>query len=235
MAWRELGEGRPVVLIHGLFSNAWTNWVRYGHADAVAAKGFRVIMPELRAHGASAAPHDAAAYPPDALSRDNLALVEHLGLTDYDLGGYSLGARTTVRMLATGATPRRVVLGGMGLTGMTDTGARAGHFRNVLANYGNHERGTPEWMAEAFLKTVGGDPEALIHIVDTFVDTSRAELAKMSQPTLVVCAEDDDDNGSASELAAWLPEGKYVVVPGNHMSAIVNADFGEAIADFLAA
>ena len=108
IAWREMGEGRPVLLIHGFFSDAFTNWIRYGHAEKIAARGFRVIMPDLRAHGSSARPHDAASYPPDALAQDGLALIAHLGLTDYDLGGYSLGARTTVRMLVTGAAPRRV-------------------------------------------------------------------------------------------------------------------------------
>jgi hypothetical protein len=44
IAWREVGEGRPVVLIHGYFSDANTNWIRYGHAAKIAAKGFRVIM-----------------------------------------------------------------------------------------------------------------------------------------------------------------------------------------------
>ena len=32
LAWHELGEGRPVLLLHGLFSNARTNWLRFGHA-----------------------------------------------------------------------------------------------------------------------------------------------------------------------------------------------------------
>ncbi|MBU6493132.1 MAG: alpha/beta fold hydrolase, partial [Burkholderiales bacterium] len=99
LAYREMGEGRPVVLIHGYFSTALVNWVRYGHAAKIAARGFRVIMPDLRAHGDSAKPHDAAAYPPDVLADDGFALLEHLGLTDYDLGGYSLGGRTTMRML----------------------------------------------------------------------------------------------------------------------------------------
>src|SRR3546814_11078338 len=62
--------------------------------------GFRLILPDLRGHGESGKPHDPAAYPPDALTEDGLALVEQMGLTDYDLGGYSLGARTTARMLA---------------------------------------------------------------------------------------------------------------------------------------
>ena len=49
LAWHELGEGRPVVLLHGLFSDADTNWIRFGHAAEIAARGFRVIMPDLRA------------------------------------------------------------------------------------------------------------------------------------------------------------------------------------------
>src|SRR3954462_1904963 len=103
LVWHEIGEGRAVVLLHGLFSNAETNWIRFGHAAAIAARGFRVIMPDLRAHGDSGKPHDAAAYPPDILVQDGLALIARLGLTDYDLGGYSLGARTSVRMVIKGA------------------------------------------------------------------------------------------------------------------------------------
>jgi pimeloyl-ACP methyl ester carboxylesterase len=234
LAWRELGQGRPVVLLHGYFSNAEVNWLKYGHAERIAAEGFRVIMPDLRAHGDSAKPHAAAAYPPDALMRDGLALIAHLGLTDYDLGGYSLGARTTVRMLANGAAPRRVVLSGMGLTGIVRTEGRGGYFRNVLTNLGTFARGTSEWMTEAFLKTTGGDPVALLRILDTFVDTSEAELRAIVQPTAVICGVDDDDNGSAEALAETLPHGRYFPVPGNHMSAVVKPELGAAIAEFLA-
>ncbi|POA49029.1 alpha/beta hydrolase, partial [Pseudomonas sp. GW460-R15] len=84
-------------------------WIKYGHVARIAESGFRVIMPDLRAHGDSAKPHEAAAYPPDVLMRDGFALIAHLGLTDYDLAGYSLGGRTSMRMLANGATPRRAV------------------------------------------------------------------------------------------------------------------------------
>lgn len=235
LVWHEMGEGRPVVLIHGFFSDAQTNWIRYGHAAAVAAGGFRVIMPDLRAHGDSARPHDAAAYPPDALARDGHALIAHLRLADYDLGGYSLGARTVVRMLATGATPRRVVLSGMGLDGIVDAERRAGHFRNILTNLGAHPRGSPEWMAEAFLKTTGGDPLALLGIIDTFVSTDMATLHEVRQPVLVVSGMDDDDNGSSAALAEALPNGRYASVPGNHMSAVTKPELGQSIAAFLSA
>ena len=234
LAWRAMGEGRPVVLIHGFFSNATVNWIKFGHAAALAAAGFRVIMPDLRAHGDSAKPHDAAAYPPDVLMRDGFALIERLALTDYDLVGYSLGARTVVRMLANGATPRRVVLSGMGLAGIVDTAGRGSHFRNILTNLGSFARGTNEWMAEAFLKTTGGDPVALLHILDTFVDTPVGALARIAAPVLVVNGEDDQDNGSGEALAAALGNASYRAVPGNHMSAVLKPELGAAIAAFLA-
>ena len=39
LAYREMGTGRPLVLIHGFFSTAMVNWVRYGHAAKIAARG----------------------------------------------------------------------------------------------------------------------------------------------------------------------------------------------------
>lgn len=230
-----MGEGRDVVLIHGYFSNAFTNWMRYGHADQIARRGFRVIMPDLRGHGDSGKPHDAASYPPDALMADGLALVDRLGLTDYDLGGYSLGARTVVRMLANGAAPRRVVLSGMGLEGLLHTAGRGDYFRHVLTHLGSFERGTSEWMTEAFLKTTRGDPVALLRVLDTFVDTPREAIAAIAPPVLVVSGVDDDDNGSSQAVADLVRDGRLANIPGNHMSAVMRKELGQEIADFLAA
>ncbi len=234
LVWHELGEGRPVVLLHGLFSNAETNWLKFGHAQAVAARGFRVIMPDLRGHGQSAASHDPAAYPADVLARDGTELIDHLGLTDYDLGGYSLGGRTAARMVILGASPRRLVISGMGLRGMLDVHRRATHFRRILTGLGTHERGSPEWMAEAFLKTTGGDPQAMLPLLGSFVDSTEAELRSIAMPSLVLSGAEDKDNGPAEELAHLLPQGRYVEIPGNHMSAVTKPELGRAIADFLA-
>lgn len=233
LAWHELGEGPSVVLLHGLFSDADTNWIRFGHAAEIAGRGFRVIMPDLRGHGTSAKPHDPAAYPPDILAEDGLALIAHLGLTAYDLGGYSLGARTAVRMMVRGATPKRLIVAGMGLDGLVATGTRSDHFKAILTGLGTHERGSPEWMAEAFLKTTGGDPEALLPLLDSFIDTNEAELGAIAIPTLVLSGADDHDNGSAEALAALFPRGECVEVPGNHMSAVIKAELGRALGDFL--
>lgn len=234
LAWHELGEGRPLLLIHGLFSNAFTNWIRYGHAARIAEQGRRVIMPDLRAHGESGKPHDAALYPKDVLANDALALIAHLGLTDYDLAGYSLGARTSVRAIAHGATPGKLALCGMGLEGLLGTAGRADHFRNILRNLGSHERGSPEWLAEAFLKTTKGDPEALLLLLDSFVNVSEADLDALTMETLIVAGDEDLDNGSAPALAERLVNARYVEIPGGHMSSVTKPELGEALADFFA-
>jgi pimeloyl-ACP methyl ester carboxylesterase len=229
----EIGEGRPVMLLHGYFSDTETNWIKYGHAALLAKAGFRVIMPDLRAHGQSDKPHEAAAYPKDVLADDALALVSALGLTDYDLGGYSLGGRTVARMLVKGATPGRVIISGMGLDGLVNTGTRAAHFRNIFDGLGTHPRGSPEWMAEAFLKTTGGDPVALARILDTFVDTPIETIRGWTMPVQVLVGVDDDDNGSGTALAAEMNNATLSVIPGNHMSAVVKPDLGQAMVDFL--
>jgi pimeloyl-ACP methyl ester carboxylesterase len=235
LAWHETGEGGAVVLLHGLFSNADMNWIRFGHAEAIASRGFRVIMPDLRAHGASAAPHEQRFYPPDILARDGFELIAHLQLTDYDLGGYSLGARTAVRMAIMGAKPRRLVVAGMGLRGLLDTGGRRKHFEDVLTGIGSHVRGSPEWLAEAFLKTTGGDPEALLPLLGSFVDSGEAEIRAIAMPTLVLSGSEDQDNGPAEALADLLPNPRFIEVPGNHMNAVTRPELGRAIAGFLAA
>lgn len=236
MAWHGMGpeDGRPVILIHGLFSNAQTNWVRYGHAAKLAAKGRRVILPDLRAHGQSAKPHDPSGYSSDILADDNLALIEQLGFGpgDYDLGGYSLGGRTTARMLVRGARPGKAMLAGMGLEGLLDLGGRVSFFRKVLEGIGTHQKFSPEWMAEGFLRTTGGDAKALLLLLDNFPRIQRASLTELSLPILVLTGSEDQDNGSARALAALLPNAGYVEVPGNHMSSVTLPDMGDAIADW---
>jgi pimeloyl-ACP methyl ester carboxylesterase len=237
LAIHEVGDegARPLVLLHGLFSDAETNWIKFGHAALIAGRGFRVVMPDLRAHGQSDRPHAASAYPPDVLAKDAAALIAHLGVEDYDLAGYSLGARTTARAIVRGATPRRAILSGMGLSGLTDAARRGDHFRRVLVGLGTHERGSEPWMAEQFLKTTGGDPKALLPLLDSFVDTSADAVAAIALPVLVVAGAEDGDNGSAEALADLLPDARFREVPGNHMSAVTKPELGEAMADFLTA
>jgi len=235
LAWRETGEGRAVVLLHGLFSDAHMNWIKFGHADRIAAEGFRVIMPDLRAHGLSAAPQEPEHYPRGILARDLRELVAHLGLTDYDLGGFSLGARTTVEAVGEGARPRRAILGGSGLEGLQNWERRKTFFLEAIAMFDHVERGDPHWLSVQFMKSQKVDRVAAAHLLESFEDTFMEWLQAFTMPTLVVCGIEDQDNGSAEELAEALPNATFKEVPGTHMSSVTKPEFGEAIAAFVAA
>jgi pimeloyl-ACP methyl ester carboxylesterase len=54
-------------------------------------------------------------------------------------------------------------------------------------------------------------------------------------PTAVICGDEDQDNGCAEDLAALLPDARYIAVPGTHMNSVTKPELGIAIADFLAA
>ena len=58
-------------------------------------------------------------------------------------------------------------------------------------------------------------------------------LQAFTMPTLVVCGSEDDDNGSAAELAAAMPNAIFVEIPGTHMSSVTKPELGQAIVDFL--
>lgn len=235
LAFHEVGEGRPAILVHGLFSDAQMNWIKFGHADRIAREGFRVIMPDLRAHGQSGKPHDPACYPAGVLARDLRELVAHLALDDFDLGGFSLGARTTVEAVGEGMKPGKCVLGGMGLEGLKGWLRRKQFFLEAIDEFDTAARGNPHWLAIQFMKTMKVDLVAARHLLSSFVDAQDQWLDAFTMPTLVVCGNEDHDNGSGAKLAEALPDAMFEEVPGTHMSSVTEPELGEAIARFLAA
>jgi pimeloyl-ACP methyl ester carboxylesterase len=234
LAWHEVGQGRAVILLHGLFSDAAMNWIKFGHAARIAAEGFRVIMPDLRAHGQSGRPHGESFYPRGILARDLRELIARLELTEFDLGGFSLGARTTVEAVGEGMRPRRAVLGGAGLEGRRNWKRRKEFFLEAIALFDTVQRGDPHWLSIQFMKSQGVDRVAAAQLLESFEDAFVEWLQAFTMPTLVVCGSEDDDNGSAEELANVLPHALFQEVPGTHMSSVTKSELGEAIASFLA-
>jgi pimeloyl-ACP methyl ester carboxylesterase len=232
LVWHEMGQGAPVVLLHGLFSNANVNWIKFGHAAKLAAKGCRVIMPDLRAHGDSDSPHDPANYPHGILGSDLVELIAQLDLAEYELGGFSLGARTVVQCVGENLRPRRAMLAGMGLEGLTGWLGRKQFFVDAIAMFDTAARGDKHWMAIQFMKTMKVDRVAASLLLPTFTDAHPDWLAAFTMETMVLCGTEDKDNGSAPDLAAALPNATLVEVPGTHMSSVTKPEFGDAIAGF---
>ena len=233
LAWHETGAGRPLILVHGLFSDAQMNWIKFGHAAQLVAAGFRVIMPDLRAHGASGKPHDPACYPTGVLGRDLVELVGQLGLSDYDLGGFSLGSRTVVQGVGQGLAPRRAILSGMGLEGLMGWEQRHRFFIAAFEKFDEAVRGDKHWFAIQFMKSQKVDRVATRRLLQSNSGVDEAMLARFIMPTLVLCGSDDHDNGSASELAKALPNARYVEIPGTHTTSVTQKALGAAMAEFL--
>lgn len=234
LAFQRIGEGRPVLLLHGLFSSAEVNWIKFGHAQKLADAGFEAIMPDMRVHGESAAPHDPSSYPPDVLVRDVEAFAAHLELTDFDLVGFSLGARTAARCVIGGMAPRRLVLAGMGLEGLAGWPDRSAFFLDAIARFDQVKQGDPAFFAVQFMKTMKIDRVAAKLLLESIGDTASDELWSIAMPTLVLCGSEDRDNGSPEALVSALPNARLESVPGTHMSSVTKPDMGEAIAKYLA-
>src|ERR687885_2290065 len=98
--YAEAGDGEPVVLQHG-----WPqHWWMWREQIPALAERFRVIVPDLRGHGWSEKP--AGSYRKDELMRDNLALLDQLGIERVRWVGHDWGAYAG--MLAALRHPERI-------------------------------------------------------------------------------------------------------------------------------
>lgn len=236
LAWHETGSGRPLILLPG-FGGTGSRMLEHGPAGALAGHGHRVVLPDFRGYGDSAKPCDPARYPPDVLADDGFALAEHLGLGDgdYDLGGYSLGARIVVRMLARGARPRRAVVAGQGLANVSGPqGGGANHrVLTALVNGTAIEPGSPDAHRAQVISQGSADPRVMLHVLNSLVPTSEAALRGIAVPVLVAIG-DRDERSDADQLAALLRNARFTLVPGDHASALAAPELTLAILTFLA-
>jgi len=223
------------VLLHGLIGSG-SLLASQELTLGLAAAGYRVILPDLRGHGDSGGPHDPACYPPDVLIDDVLALIDHLGLDDYDLGGYSLGGKLVLRLLARGARPAHAVVGGQGLDALDAESDRTDGHRRVLAAVADGSplpAGSPEEAFAGWIRQSKVDARAVGLVLDTFVATPADALRSVPTPTLVVVGDRDSRGTSAGPLADLLPNGQLASVPGDHVTAVSAPEFTAVILRFL--
>ncbi|WP_304171337.1 alpha/beta fold hydrolase [Phenylobacterium aquaticum] len=233
IAYGVQGEGRPVMLLHGFLSSGARNWAAPRLVQALVEAGRQVITPDARGHGASDAPTDPGFWPADVMARDVVELVAHLGLIDYDLGGYSMGGRTAIRAIAGGLRPQRLVIGGMGETAIMEAGPRAEAFEDAIRRGPAAQDAAMGGALHKLMADQGLKPEAMLGVLASFQPTTEAEIRGIKIPALVLMGRDDHDNGSGQTLADWLG-GRFVQVPGDHGTAVAGRAFREALVAFLA-
>ena len=81
-------DGRPVILLHG-FPDFWYGWRK--QIPALAAAGFRVIVPDQRGYNTSDKPPRAASYRMSSLVDDVLAIAWELRLDRFSVVGHDWG------------------------------------------------------------------------------------------------------------------------------------------------
>jgi pimeloyl-ACP methyl ester carboxylesterase len=96
-------KGPLLVYLHGLLVDSDLN---RGIAEAVAARGHRVVLLDLLGHGRSDKPTHASAYRIDSYADQVFALLDELGVEQAILGGMSLGAN--VSLFAASQHPERI-------------------------------------------------------------------------------------------------------------------------------
>lgn len=92
LAFKKYGEGKPIVLFHGLFGSG-DNWTT--HAKNWAQQGFCVYLVDQRNHGHSEH-SDEMSY--DLMRDDAIELLAEENLRDVILIGHSMGGKTVMRV-----------------------------------------------------------------------------------------------------------------------------------------
>jgi pimeloyl-ACP methyl ester carboxylesterase len=230
-------EGAPILLIHGFASSKLVNWVGPGWVKTLTGAGYRVIAHDNRGHGESDKPHETEAYTPEKMAGDAAALLDHLGIEQAHVMGYSMGARVTAFMALTAADKMRsIVFGGLGMgmvEGLGDWDEIAAALLADSIDTVTHPRGR---TFRAFADQTGSDRIALAACIKTSrKKLTRDEVGSIAAPTLIGVGTKDDIAGSPHGLAALMPKARVVDIPDrDHMLAVGDRVFKHAVTDFLA-
>ena len=237
IAYLDEGTGEPMLLIHGFASNATVNWVDTGWARHLVREGRRVIAMDCRGHGASAKLHDPARYSAPIMAEDARRLLDHLGIAKADVMGYSMGARISAFLaLAHPTRVRSLVFGGLGgnmVRPMAGTGPIAAALEAPSMDAVTNQTAR---TFRAFAEATKSDLKALAACIRSARDPlTPAALATLTCPVLVAVGDQDVIGGTADALAALIPDAEaHVIVGRDHMKAVGDRSYKEAVSAFLA-
>ncbi|MCW3064008.1 MAG: chloride peroxidase [Solirubrobacterales bacterium] len=237
--YEDHGSGQPIVMIHGypLDGNSWERQER-----VLLPAGYRVITYDRRGFGRSDQP--AVGYDYDTFAGDLNTLLEHLGLEDIVLAGFSMGTGEVTRYLGTygSGRVRKAAMFGVippfllktddnpeGVDAEVFDGIKAAivadryaYFKDFLDNFYNVDKlgGTrisdQAWQA-SFNLAATASPHATYACVGTWLTDFRADLPKIDIPTLVVHGTEDrilPFPNTAARLSGLISDVKVIPVEG---------------------
>jgi pimeloyl-ACP methyl ester carboxylesterase len=234
-----IGEGQPIILVHGFSSSFDRDWRRSGWVDLLVGEGRQVIGLDCRGHGSSGKPHSPEAYAGNQIPDDVLAVMDAIGVGRAHIMGYSMGALVTLNLFSRHAERlTSAVVGGIGLPRPVFDPQR----RAVLAEA--LEAADPATISDPtalrFRQSVerrGNDLLALAALQRSErTQADQAALRRLNLPLLMVVGENDEVLASARELVAAVPGAELVTLAGeDHQSALAAQSYKQAVAGFLQA
>ena len=237
IAYDLVGEGEPIVLVHGFASNRFMNWRAPGWYETLSKAGRQVIALDVRGHGESSKPHDIEAYDEGELARDVVRLLDHLGYARADVMGYSMGGFIALRLLQDNpARVRRAVVAGVGENyygrGRLESDAIAAGLR---ARDAAHVTDPVPRQFRVFAEQGRNDLEALALCMTRPRHSFTAEEFRgLEVPVLIVLGENDTVTGPPDALAEAVPAARVVVVPRrDHMSTVGDKVTKATVLEFL--
>jgi non-heme chloroperoxidase len=225
----------PVLLVHGFATTGALTWESTGWVAALAEAGRGAIVPDLRGHGGSDAPHDPDAYSPRLLAEDLEGVLDEQGVDRVDVIGYSMGSWVALALADLAPDRiRRLVVGGVG----------------TVEQFGY-------WGVSAVQAALRGDGEALasdsplaplLTSMRQAPGVDREALAACAQgmaahplplsspvPTMLVVGDADPVTAGADEAARLLGAELVVLPRRNHVTTLSARAFKQAALPFLGA
>jgi pimeloyl-ACP methyl ester carboxylesterase len=228
----------PVFLLHGFPSDSQTSWIEPGTTQTLADEGREVFAVDLRGHGLSDKPHNPDSYGETRMSEDLIELWDSLGLDQVDLVGHSMGAVVALITSASDRRIRRLVLSGIGRYQLEYDGGPLPHFDSEgFADALSAD--DPSDITDSELKEFreeiddsANDRHALAAHLEV-IHRDPFAFADITAPTLVIAGEDDTISPQPELLAAAIPNGQSLTLPGDHPGTKFTPAFRNAVTAFL--
>jgi pimeloyl-ACP methyl ester carboxylesterase len=237
IAYLDEGEGDPIILVHGFASSKNVNWVYPTWVSELRKNGRRVIALDNRGHGESAKLYDPAQYSIPTMAGDVLALMDHLGIPQADMMGYSMGGRMTAWLgLNEPQRLRSAILGGIGIGGLIEgTGPGESVAEALEAPTLDDVTDAVGRTFRAFADQTRSDRRALAACLrGTRNLMTKEQAARIDVPVLIAVGSADDVAGSAQALGDIIPGSEVLDIPNrDHMRAVGDKVYKAGVLDFL--
>jgi pimeloyl-ACP methyl ester carboxylesterase len=236
IAFEVVGQGAPILLIHGFGSDRNQNWRAPGWYQTLTGAGYSVIALDCRGHGESDKPHRTEDYAESRMAEDALLVMKAAGHAQAFVMGYSMGGAIAIRLgFEHPLSVRALVTGGVGETYFSRTDEWRAAIANGLLAPDDAALSSVQRMFREFASQPGKDVQALAACMRASRDNLNPEqLMTISSPALMVCGEADDVSGLPAPLAECFAHAEAVVVPRrDHMLTVGDKLYKQAALRFL--